>query len=154
MFYNYEELLDTFFIKDNLTTIELSKILNRSVIAINKDRRNGISIPHSRIVDGDTSSGIHYKLIDVANYLQDEPYKVSPVMLGAWRFIFKEYGTALLSIKQTSELTGLPIEVLKLHRKNGIGIPYKKVSKSKNAVIRYSIHDINNYVFRNSKEVI
>ena len=68
------------------------------------------------------------------------------------KILFEKYGTALLTAKQTSEITGRSVASLEADRRNGSGIEFKRVGGKGNSPVRYPLHSISKFL--NSVEQI
>lgn len=64
----------------------------------------------------------------------------------------EKYNTYLLSREQTAETCGISISTLDRLRTNALGPKYKKIGKSKNATIKYSITDVAQYILNQNIE--
>ena len=62
------------------------------------------------------------------------------------KLLFEKYSTALLTVKQTSEVTGRSVPSLEADRRNGEGIPFKRVGGKYNSPVRYPIHEVSNFI--------
>ena len=69
------------------------------------------------------------------------------------QMLFEKYGTALLTAKQTSEITGRSVRSMECDRRDGTGIPYKRVGGKDNSPVRYPLHAISKYLNENEKVV-
>lgn len=67
------------------------------------------------------------------------------------KMLFEKYGTALLTAKQVSEITGRSVRTLEQDRREKIGIPYKRVGGKENSPVRYPLHEISKYLNENEK---
>ncbi len=62
------------------------------------------------------------------------------------QILFDKYGTALLTTKQTSEVTTRSVASLEGDRRNGIGISFKRTGGKDNSPVRYSIHEVSKWL--------
>ncbi len=62
------------------------------------------------------------------------------------KILFDKYGTALLTAKQLSEVTGRSVPSLELDRRKGEGIPFKRLGNKSNSPVRYPIHEISKFI--------
>lgn len=61
--------------------------------------------------------------------------------------LYKKYGKALLSKKETAEIIGVSIPTLDRMRVDGIGMDYKKMpSRSNNGTVKYPLHEVARYL--------
>ena len=68
------------------------------------------------------------------------------------KILFDKYGTALLTVKQTSEITGRSVASLESDRRNGSGISFKRVGGKYNSPVRYPLHEVSKFL--NSTEKV
>ncbi len=68
------------------------------------------------------------------------------------KILFDKYGTALLTVKQTSEITGRSVASLEADRRSGTGIEFKRLGGKPNSPVRYPIHSVSKFI--NSVEQI
>ncbi len=68
------------------------------------------------------------------------------------KILFDKYGTALLTVKQTSEITGRSVASLEADRRNGTGISFKRVGGKYNSPVRYPLHELSKFL--NSTEKV
>ena len=67
--------------------------------------------------------------------------------------LFDKYGTALLSTKQTSQVTTRSVASLESDRREHKGIPFKRTGDSDNSPVRYGIGDISTWLNQTEKVV-
>ncbi len=60
--------------------------------------------------------------------------------------LFEKYGTALLTPKQTSEVTGRSVASLTMDRRAGEGIPFKRLGSGENSPVRYPLEAISTWI--------
>ncbi len=60
--------------------------------------------------------------------------------------LFDKYNTALLTAKQVSEVIGRSVASLESDRRNHTGIPFKRVGGHDNSPVRYSLHEVSNFI--------
>ena len=68
------------------------------------------------------------------------------------KILFEKYSTALLTVKQTSEVTGRSVASLEADRRNGTGISFKRVGGKYNSPVRYPLHEVSRFL--NSTEKV
>ena len=68
------------------------------------------------------------------------------------RILFDKYGTVLLNTIQVSEITSRSIVALELDRRKKRGIPYRRVGGAKNSPVRYTLHDVSDYLTATAEE--
>jgi len=150
--YDYYNLLNKVYKRDTVSTAQLGEILNRSVISLKKDRANGTGIVYTQ----DSSMQVRYKLSDVVDFLESTSNTTTSGTSNkelSFNYLYFTYDTCLLSIEQTGEATLRTVEELKYDRLHKKGIPFVKMGSSKNAITRYALHDVTNFIFRDSKEI-
>ena len=69
------------------------------------------------------------------------------------KMLFEKYGTALLTAKQVSEITGRSVRTLEQDRRDAIGIPFKRLSVKPNSPVRYPLHAVSAYLNENERVV-
>ncbi len=62
------------------------------------------------------------------------------------KILFDKYETALLTVKQTSEITGRSVASLEADRRNGTGISFKRVGGKYNSPVRYPLHEVSKFL--------
>ena len=62
------------------------------------------------------------------------------------KILFEKYGTALLTVKQTSEVTGRSVASLEADRRNHQGIGFKRVGGKYNSPVRYPLHEVSKFL--------
>lgn len=67
------------------------------------------------------------------------------------QMLFEKYGTALLTAKQVSEITGRSVRAMEGDRREGIGISFKRVGGKDNSPVRYPIHEVSKYLNESEK---
>lgn len=75
-----KELSSLLFDKFNsltLTTEQTSQVTNRSVMSLQRDRRNAMGIPYTKLGRNAGSDKALYNVIDIAKYIVNNKYKVS-----------------------------------------------------------------------------
>lgn len=68
------------------------------------------------------------------------------------KILFETYRTALLTVKQVSEITGRSVASLEADRRNQEGISFKRVGGKYNSPVRYPIHEVSKFL--NSTEKV
>lgn len=62
------------------------------------------------------------------------------------KILFEKYGTALLTAKQVSEITGRSVRSLEEDRRASRGLSFKRVGGKDNSPVRYPIHEVSKYL--------
>ena len=62
------------------------------------------------------------------------------------KILFEKYGTAMLTPEQVSEIIGRSTFSLERDRRNGEGIPYKRIGGKPNSPVRYPLHEVSRYL--------
>ncbi len=62
------------------------------------------------------------------------------------KILFEKYQTALLTTKQTSEVTGRSPASLEADRRNGTGISFKRVGGHENSPVKYPVHEVSKFI--------
>ena len=62
------------------------------------------------------------------------------------KILFEKYNTALLTVKQTSEITGRSVASLEADRRKGEGISFKRVGGKYNSPVRYPLHEVSRFL--------
>ena len=65
--------------------------------------------------------------------------------------LFNKYNTALLTADQVSEVTTRSVHSLTADRRKGEGIPFKRTGNSDNSPVRYSLHDVSEWLNQSEK---
>ena len=68
------------------------------------------------------------------------------------KILFEKYGTALLTVSQTSEVIGRSVASLEADRRSGTGISFKRVGGKYNSPVRYPLHEVSKFL--NSTEKV
>ena len=68
------------------------------------------------------------------------------------KLLFDKYQTALIKTQQVPEITGRSVASLEADRRNGEGIPFKRLGGKINSPVRYPIHELSKFL--NSVEKI
>ena len=69
------------------------------------------------------------------------------------KILFDKYSTALLTVKQTSEITGRSVASLEADRRKGEGISFKRVGGKSNSPVRYPLHEVSKFL-NNTEKVL
>ena len=62
------------------------------------------------------------------------------------QILFDKYQTALLTVKQVSEVTGRSTYSLEADRRAGEGISFKRVGGKFNSPVKYPLAEVSNYL--------
>ncbi len=68
------------------------------------------------------------------------------------KILFDKFGSALLTTKQVSEITGRSTFSLEADRRHGEGIEFKRLGSATNSPVRYPLHSVSKFL--NSVEQI
>ena len=68
------------------------------------------------------------------------------------KMLFDRFGTALLTTKQVSTVTGRSVASLEADRRHGTGVEFKRVGGKDNSPVRYPLHSVSKFL--NSVEQI
>jgi hypothetical protein len=62
------------------------------------------------------------------------------------QILFDKYQTALLTVKQVSEITGRSVHSLEADRRAGEGISFKRVGGKFNSPVKYPLAEVSRYL--------
>lgn len=62
------------------------------------------------------------------------------------KILFEKYNTVLLEVKQVSEITTRSVASLEADRRNGEGIPFKRLGGKYNSPVRYPLHEVSKFL--------
>ncbi len=62
------------------------------------------------------------------------------------KLLFEQYGSALIKTQQVSEITGRSVASLEADRRNGEGIPFKRLGGKINSPVRYPLHELSKFI--------
>ncbi len=62
------------------------------------------------------------------------------------KLLFDKYQTALIRTQQVSEITGRSVASLEADRRNGEGIPFKRLGGKANSPVRYPVHELSKFL--------
>lgn len=70
------------------------------------------------------------------------------------KLIIEKYGSIILNRKQVAEILNRSVATIDRWKERGEHLSFKKVGKSKNAMIEYNIDTIVDYIYENSIKIM